>query len=249
MAINGWPLPPETPNLESDSVHVWWTCLDLTRAQAEEACRVLSPDELWRAQRFLFSEDRKRFVARRAILREVLSLYVQLPPDRLTFRYGPYGKPELAVPGRSWLRFNLSHSHEQLIFALARDREVGIDVEFMRPDLRAGALGECCLSAREVAAWSALPDGLKVQAFFRCWTQKEAYIKARGVGLSIPLDSFDVSVVPGEPAALLNVRGMPGEPLSWSLKSLNVQLDYAATVAAQGQDWVVQCWNYIFPLT
>jgi hypothetical protein len=100
-------------------------------------------------------------------------------------------------------------------------------------------------SAGEIAALRALPSSLQREAFFTCWTRKEAYIKARGLGLSLPLDQFDVSLAPGEPPALLNTRWDPAEASRWSLCAIAVAPDYAATLAVEGNGWRLRCWEWM----
>jgi 4'-phosphopantetheinyl transferase len=166
-------------------------------------------------------------------------------PESLSFSYSTYGKPALAPePGADAIRFNLSHSHGTALYAVIRDREIGVDLEFVRGDLEAEQIAERFFSHREIVALRALPLGLRKYAFFLCWTRKEAYIKARGEGLSIPLDQFDVSLIPEEPAALLSIQPDTDEALRWSLRNLTPAAGYAAALATKGRDWTLSCWQW-----
>lgn len=189
---------------------------------------VLSADERNRAAQFHFERDRRRYVARRSILRELIGSYLDCDPAGVAFVHNAYGKPSIA---RSDLRFNLSHSHRMALYAFCRHAEVGCDVERRDPKFAAEQIPERFFSCDEVRALRSLPLNEQTEAFFNCWTRKEAYIKAVGNGLSIALDSFDVSLVPGEAPALL--RGCEG----WSAQSFEPAPGFQAAVVAQGADW------------
>lgn len=206
--------------------------------------RVLSADEHERAERFHFRNDRNHFIAARGLLRLLLSRYLDLPPQQLSFSYSPYGKPALAGESeRASLRFNVSHSHGVALYAFTLEREVGVDVEYIRQDVVNESIAEHFFSAQEVASLRALPAEVQPQAFFNCWTRKEAFIKARGEGLSFPLDQFDVSLVPEEPAALISIRNNPLEASRWSLQTLPIEEGYVAALAVAGHDWRLECWT------
>ena len=189
--------------------------LDQTQSQIQSFLHTLAADEQARAERFHFERDREHFIVARGVLRAILGRYLNRAPERLSFCYGAHGKPALAgEAGADAIRFNVSHSHGVALYAVTRGREVGIDLERIRFDLAVLEIAERFFSRREVATLRTLPTEAQRQAFFRCWTRKEAYIKARGEGLSLPLDQFDVSLAPGEPAALLgtptrSVRSRP----------------------------------------
>ncbi len=225
--------PPGLP-LERDAVHVWHAGLSLPPDQLERLRQALSADERERAARFVFAKDRDRFVAARGILRDILGNYLGQPGGALRFEYGPYGKPALAGEPRG-LRFNVSHSGDLALVAVTRGQEIGIDVEAVRPERADEQLARRFFSPREVAALLALPEAERGAAFFACWTRKEAYIKARGDGLSIPLDAFDVSLAPGEACALLRASG--DDPARWALRALDTGPGYAAALAVEGHGW------------
>jgi 4'-phosphopantetheinyl transferase len=235
--------------LRRDEVHVWRAELALDPADFIKLQETLAPDERERAARFRFLKDRQRFIAARGVLREVLARYLNQDPARLEFCYGPSGKPTLAAGmGAGELRFNLSHSHGLALYAITRRREIGVDLEYVRPQLAEEQIAERFFSRHEVEALRALPASIQPEAFFHCWTRKEAYIKARGEGLAVPLDSFDVSLAPGEPPALLSVRSDPREAARWSLETLSPGSGYVGAVAAEGSDWSIRLWRWEPPV-
>lgn len=235
-----WSLPSSTSPLAPDAVHVWHASLRADAELVERLGELLSADEQERAACFRFERDRREFIVARGTLRVVLSRYLDTHPEDLTFRYGPYGKPELATP--TDLQFNLTHAGEVALIAVTRDRQLGVDVEPVRVLPDADRIVERFFSAQEVEAYRSLPASTRPAAFFACWTRKEAFIKALGDGLTHPLDAFDVTVRPEEPAMLLRVRGAT-EPSPWYLEALPVGPGYAATVAVQGDPCVITCWN------
>lgn len=239
-------LPPSADlALSSDDVHVWRASLDLPASCVQSLQHTLAADELSRAERFYFHKDRKHFIVARGLLRAILSRYLDMEPGQLRFCYSDYGKPSLAtMPGQDTLSFNVSHSHGLALYAVTRGREIGIDLERIRADLDCEQIAARFFSPRENAVLRALPAKLKPEAFFNCWTRKEAYIKARGGGLSLPLDQFDVSLAPGEPTTLLNIRGDPQEALRWSLRELMPGPGHMAALAVEGYDWHLTCWQF-----
>ncbi len=243
-----WLDPPTTPTLERDAVHVWRIELNQPPTVLAALRSTLAPDELARADKFYFQRDRDHFVVARGALRAILARYLGVGPRGPQFSYGPQGKPALLPEwGAGALRFNLSHSHELALCAVTSDREVGIDVEQIVADRAEPGIAEHFFSQREVAALRALPPEQWNQAFFNCWTRKEAYIKARGEGLSLPLALFDVSLAPGEPAALLAALGDPREVTRWRLRELEPGPGYAAAIMVEGQSWELRCWRWAAP--
>lgn len=224
------------PGLADDEAHVWAAGLEWKPAELEEFMAVLSPDEQARAQRFHFERDSQRYIAGRGILRNILAAYLDRQPSELQFTYNSSGKPSLAANSDPHgLCFNLSHSHTLAVCALTRNREIGVDVERLRTDFPCEQIAERFFSPPEVSKLRALPDPAKHEAFFNCWTRKEAYIKARGEGLSIGLDRFEVSLAPEEQAALLNVVDDPQEAARWTIEKLSPGLGYVAAVAVKGR--------------
>jgi 4'-phosphopantetheinyl transferase len=246
MAIDElWLPPPADLRLPSDEVHVWRAPLDLDASSMAELQRTLATDELDRMARFYFQKDRDHFIVGRGLLRTILGRYLNTEPAALRFCYNFYGKPALATEfGDGRLRFNMSHAHGLALYAVTCDREIGVDVEYIRTDFACEEIAERFFSPYENAVLRALPADTKYMAFFTCWTRKEAYIKARGMGLSLALDQFDVALTPGEPAAVLNTREDPHEALRWSLQELIPGSGYVAALAVAGHTWRLSSWQW-----
>lgn len=224
-----WTEAPQSPSLEAGTVHVWRISLDQQDETLERFRRTLEPDELDRAGRFHFEKHRRHFVVARGFLRSVVARYLETQPESLRFAYGEYGKPALAT--EHVLRFNLSHSHEVALLAVALDAELGVDVEHIRADFASEDIARRFFSRAEVEVFNALPREEQVAAFFRCWTRKEAYIKAIGKGLSQALDEFDVTLGPGASAELL--RAADDDASRWVLRDVDVGEGYAAALMVE----------------
>jgi len=215
-------------------VHVWVASVASAAGYITQFRELLSDDENARASQFRFEKNRHEFIVSRGMLRTLLASYLGGSAAGLRFTYSAHGKPRLEEarnPGT--LTFNLSHSDGVIVCAFARNREVGVDVEKMREDFSTEEIAERFFSAGERTALRALPAEHRRQGFFNCWTRKEAYIKARGEGLSLPLHQFDVSLSPAEPAALLRTRPEADEASRWSLHDLEVHPGYAAALAVE----------------
>jgi len=220
--------------LRDGEVDVWQAALAQPAEKVARLAQILSEDELERAQRFYFEKDRTHFMVARGFLRCTLAAYLGVRPERLCFKYNAFGKPSLALPRISWLRFNLSHAGEIALLAVTAGREIGIDVELIRPGMAEESIPERLFSQSEVDLLRSLPQEHQDNGFFDCWTRKEAFVKAKGQGLSIPLDEFDVSFAPGLPAALLQVRADPGEVARWSMHALRMRAGYAGALVVEG---------------
>jgi 4'-phosphopantetheinyl transferase len=232
--------------LPDNEVHVWRASLDQLPPTIESFRHLLDADERPRADSFHFQSDREHFIVAHGLLRVILGSYLNRLPNSLSFQRGSYGKPaSIPDPFNDAIRFNLSHSHGMALYAIARSREVGIDVEFIRCGVHEDQIAERFFSRREIATLRMLPAALRSRAFFLCWTRKEAYIKARGEGLSLPLDQFDVSLTPGEPAELLGTRPDALEKARWSLSDLSFGLPgYAAALAVEGDAPSLALWQW-----
>jgi 4'-phosphopantetheinyl transferase len=223
--------------LALDEVHIWR--IDLTKQDDEiqRYRRVLSADEIERADRFYFERDRRRFTVAREAMRDILSRYTALPAMDLCFSYGPKGKPELSGGlEQSGIKFNLSHSAEIALLAVTRGLTVGVDIEWIQADFATDDIAERFFSATEVQTLRSLPTDQRAEAFFSCWTRKESYIKAIGEGLSVSLDSFAVAFAPGFAAALLHVEVDPEEVARWSMYNIVVSEGYKAALVVEGKD-------------
>lgn len=239
--VSQWNEPPASPELCASVVHAWRASLNVPPAVVEALARTLGNDERARASRYPREGDRRRFTVARGLLRTIVASYLGLAPSALQFAHGSHGKPVLVGPD---LTFNLSHSGEVALFAIARGRRVGIDVEHVRADVAVESLARRFFSGHEVAMLESLERRRRPAAFYRAWTSKEAYLKARGVGLSLPLDAFDVSLLPGTAPELLTSREDPTEISRWTLMDLPVGPDYAAALAVEGRHAIVQRWRW-----
>lgn len=227
--------------LGADEVHLWQATLD--DHSPADLSSLLSEDEAERARRFHFEKDRNHYTVARGLLRRVLAAYLDSDPVDLQFAYADKGKPFLAGNHRGALNFNLAHSQGMAIYAFSQGRELGVDLERLREDFGGEKIAARFFSANEINELRKVPENLKTRAFFNCWTRKEAYIKARGEGLSMPLDEFDVSLAPGEPAAFLGNHKDAGEILRWSMQSLSVAEGYVAALVVEGHDWQLQSFS------
>jgi len=229
------------PALEKDEVHVWRVDVGSAYARREVLWGILDGDERQKAADFLFEGDRERFVVSRGVLRVLLGRYLRQAPGSLGFGYNLYGKPHLA--GDLGICFNTSHSHGLVLLAFAWGREVGVDIERVRADPGLEGIAASCFSPRELATFHSLRSDLRERAFFACWTRKEAFAKAVGRGLALPLDRFDVTLAPGEPVRLLDTKGVPPEPTKWTLQELVPGPGYAAALAVDGTGLRLSCWQ------
>lgn len=242
VTIDAWGLPPVHPVIGREDVHVWSASLRLGAAAIAALRDTLAPDERARADRFHFRRHREEFTAARGLLRAILARYLALAPERVRFDYRAHGKPALAqdLDAGSGLRFNLSHAGGVALYAIARDREIGVDVERIRPDAATLDIAERFFAPAEVAALRRVPDVHRAEAFFNCWTRKEAYVKAMGTGLSHSLRDFAVSVGP-EAAVLHGEAPEPSEP--WTLVSLAPRSGYVGAVATAGRVHALHAWR------
>ncbi len=233
MQKDNWTPPPDSLSLESHHVDIWRLSLKLLVDSVKLTESTLSADEIERVARFHFEVDKNRFLVTHSALRKILGRYLRRDPAELKFSLNQYGKPALI---NSALEFNLSHSGDFALVAVTQGRKIGVDVERIRQGISSHVIAQQYFSKAEVAELQSLPIEQRGSAFFTCWTRKEAYIKAQGLGLSLPLESFDVSLTPGQPATLRATRPDEKEAARWTLRSLDVDPNYAGAVAVEGAD-------------
>lgn len=242
---NAWPWPVEAPpvgSLADDEVQVWWASLRQAVDRVGDLARLLSADEAARAARFRFPEHRDRFIVGRGLLRELLGAYLGRPATALRFEEGWRGKPELAGPAGGGLRFNLSHSGDSALYAIA-SREVGADLECHDRATDYAAIIERVCTRRELASFRECSAERRRQAFFDCWTRKEAVAKASGDGLAGGLQNLEVcfrgGLLPDSTVRLQDV-----ENREWSVLTLPLGAGWSGALAAAGADWRWKGWRW-----
>jgi 4'-phosphopantetheinyl transferase len=232
--------------LDLGDVHIWFAALDYGEAIVERLGGGICAEERQRAMRFRFKRDRQRFIVARAVLREILGLYLGVEPQELSFRYGQFGKPALAGGlDHSQVRFNVTHSGGSALYAVVKGREVGIDLELLQPLTDMWRMAQDCFSASENAFLEVQPEQKKLRAFFDGWTRKEAFLKATGYGLSLSPKVVEVSLLPGTGPRKLEVRGDLGERRKWTLVSLAPHSSYSAALVVEGRDPHVMCGEWV----
>jgi 4'-phosphopantetheinyl transferase len=237
--MNSWPQPPaELPALQSN-IHVWAVRLDDASVGLYHAAALISPDERERAARFKFERDRRRYLVAHCALRQILSRYLAITPAGLSFDIGANGKPRLShALAPSGIEFNLSHSNETALLAVCHGREVGVDIEYVKEDFEFQEVAERFFTAREVKAMRGLPPSLQRQAFFKCWTSKEAFLKAKGTGLSGALDEVEISLTTDQRVQIdASVAG-------WWLSALIPFDGYQAALVIYGEPLPVHCFQW-----
>jgi 4'-phosphopantetheinyl transferase len=221
-------------DLGTRSVHIWSAALDWPPEAVEDFAGLLSGDEHARADRFVFAHHRNWYIVGRGFLRVILASYVGCPPETLRFRYGRRGKPALVHAADPALHFNVSHSAGRVVYAVSGAGQIGIDLECIQQLDDMDGIARGCFSPREYAAYSTLSGRARLEGFFTGWTRKEAYVKAVGDGLSVALDAFDVTLLPGEPARLERVDGEPLASTRWHLSDLSVAPGFKAAMVLDG---------------
>ena len=238
-----WPEKGLPAELGREEVHVWAWTFSGQGAPVDTDLKILDEQERKRATRFYFAPDQVRYSLCHANMRRILGSYLRRPAESLVYRETTGGKPELALEASELpLRFNLSHSKSMALLAVSLDSEVGVDVEDIRPIER--DVAKRFFSPAEIASMAGLDGEDWLDAFYRCWTRKEAILKVEGQGLRIPLDSFDVSMLAEEPAALLAARPEAKLTAHWNLYPLAPAEGSMAALAVASPDAEIQTFSY-----
>ena len=241
-----WKPPPATLALADDEVHVWRISLNQPQSVIADLRTYLEAAELERAARYFFDKDRYQYIIGRGVLRLLLGRYLGQPAAGIRFQYTGYNKPFLDPSFAPFnLHFNLSHSGKVALLAFARHHEVGVDVELIRTDMEHSDISENFFSPYEVSVLRSVSSTEQPLVFFNCWTRKEAYIKAQGQGLSLALDSFDVTMRPDEPTKLLAIRDQPDDAAAWTLMALHPGVGYVGALAIRAHGLRYQLWEWM----
>ena len=235
-----WKTPNSVPSLNKGQAHIWRVQLD-KHQEINRLWSILSEDEKAKANKFKYPEDQKRYFVARSALRILLSRYTRVKPESITFSYNEFGKPELI---NCTLQFNLSHSRNYAILAFTLHNEIGVDIEYVNTSVEFKDVASIFFAKGEIKKLFQLPEIEWSQAFFNCWTRKEAFIKAVGNGLSFPLSQFEVSLHPNEPTALLATHWNPQAINHWSLHSFSPAPNFVGAVAIHGQVDHLKYLNY-----
>ena len=224
--------PLRNISLPQNDIHIWSSALNSCPSEITDLKKTLSVDELIRADKYFFNHHRDHFIVGRGLLRHLLANYLQITPSEVKFVYDEYGKPSIGnLQTNDKLNFNVSHSSDHILYAISRNRNIGIDLEYNRDDFPVDEVSKRFLSPPELEMLSASPALSKTTLFYQLWTRKEAYSKGIGKGLSIPFNKFDVSQTPGDPVTELINNHLSFSTTRWYVKDIMINPDYAAAIA------------------
>ncbi len=218
--------------IEDREVHLWAVRFEASEDLFERCHRWLDPGERERAARFHFARHARAYILGRSALRALIGAYLGLQPETVPFRYGAKGKPAVDLEAAGF-SFNFSNSGPFGLYAFTRGCELGVDVEETRPVPDIENIAARFFARAEIADLMSLPEAERPPAFFRCWTRKEAYIKAVGDGLSVPLDSFRVTLLPSEPARMTHLNGSEESARGWTLQDVSPTREHTGALAYQ----------------
>jgi 4'-phosphopantetheinyl transferase len=242
-----WALSPSPLSFPTDHVDVWKVRLDAPVAYDLDQT-ILSADEVARATRFRFEQDRAHFVHCRSALRQLVSRYLVIAPGEIRFLYSANGKPQVEeMQNRSGLQFNVSHSGNLALIAFGGEHRLGVDIEMVRGGVNTEDLSQRFFSTREQVGLAELPENLRAFGFFACWTRKEALLKATGDGLSFPLADFSVSVDPRQVPKLQEIRGSAEAGEQWFLADIAADPGYFAALAIEKSESMIKTYSFEAP--
>jgi len=240
-----WTSPVGPLILTTNQVDLWRIRLLEGVDVVHRSSGLLSQDEIQRANCFHFERDKRRFIVARAAMRQILGEYLRIAPQDIVFSYGANGKPELlAALNEPRVSFNLSHSGELGLVAVGHSVRLGIDIEMVNPTFATAEVAGRFFSTTEVNTLRTISTKNQVEAFFRCWTRKEAYTKALGDGLSVPMHSFEVAFAAGVQPALLRSGSGSEEASRWSMYDIDVGAEYKAALVAEGSVHHLRRWQW-----
>jgi 4'-phosphopantetheinyl transferase len=232
--------------IQREEVHLWWAFVDREVLDINYYYQILSIDEKNRVARNPFKKQSDIFIVAHGLLRAILSRYLKIDPQKICFIYEEFGKPGLDLPFKgAGLSFNLSHSKGIVLYAITRDREIGVDIEYIPNSLCLEKIAEICLSPREMKMFCLIPLSDREKIFLDYWTCKEAYIKATGLGHSVPLSQVEVILLQNKPEVQMASRFIAGVEKIWSLQRVESPQGYSAALAVEGNDYEIK--NYLWP--
>jgi len=245
MEIKEWKLPPRDLTLSLQDVHVWLVSLNQPNDYVQQLLGSLSAEEPSRGDRFIFKRDRRRFITSHGILRMILSNYTGIDPAQLEFSYEPNGKPYLSKEfNPSNIRFNLSHSNELAICGVTRDREIGVDLEYIRPIPELEKLASKYFSNDKRDLFEIIPEGQKMECFFTTWTSMEAYLKALGVGLTNLLEYPGGYPLPSEPIKYFQIIKDTQKSTLWTMVRFSPSSGYVGALVVEGYSLMLSGWQW-----
>jgi len=244
MVFESFNLPSLNLKLTNHEIHIWRVSLHQPASFVDQLVCTLSMEERIRARRFCFEKDRSRFVVRHGILRMILGHYSGVEASALRFSYGTNGKPRLADASGNAIPFSMSSSQGLALYGFTRNREIGVDLEYVRDFPEMDQIANLIFSKKEIQVYRTLSMPVRGEAFFNHWTRKEAFVKATGNGLSRFLDKLELSADPAGAARFLDTGVNLGGARRWSVYGMKPASGFAAAVAAEGRDWKLCCWQW-----
>lgn len=232
----------QSHSLEPDHVHIWSVSKSNHIDRLQQYWEILNQEERLRAGKFRFSKDQNCFVIARGVLRILLGKYLSIDPVKIQFKRGHNGKPY--VDYEINIQFNVSHSRNMIVLGFVLEHNIGVDIEYALREVEIIKIANLFFAKEEVTALMALEKDYHTQAFYNCWTRKEAFIKAEGSGLAFPLDQFVVSLDSKEEATLIDTKWDKKEKEKWVLDTLEPEENYIGAVSVKGNVSEIQTWQY-----
>ncbi len=227
----------------TDEIHIWRAFLDLSSFETEYLFGNLSADEIERANRFRFEKDKNRFIVARGILRRILGGYLGKDPHKIRFEYTSYNKPFLATKSDN-IHFNLSHSEAFALYAITPRQNIGIDIEYIRHDVAVLEIASRFFSQNEISSLDKISEDKQHNVFFQFWTRKESFLKAKGEGISFPMEKVDVSFINGKGLSHVTLLDEEKESMRWYVQDLFPGPGYVAAIAVEGSNHNLSCFDY-----
>ncbi|MGB5418188.1 4'-phosphopantetheinyl transferase family protein [Algibacter sp.] len=229
-------------SLTLNQTQIWFINFDISEQEIASLNNFLSEDEILKASKFRFQKDKKSSIITRGVLRLLSSKYLNTKPGEIKFKYGEFGKPEFDLDTE--IKFNVSHSGNMAVIGFVLNDDIGIDIEEIKSNFDVSEIAKSHFSSLEIKALNNLPKAEQVKGFYRCWTRKESFIKAKAKGLSFPLDSFSVSINSDKNAKLLETNWDKNEKDLWKLYSFTPQENYLGAVSVKGNIESIKHFNF-----